>query len=78
MDAVTPTVRICVRRLRTSIPCIHRNVHGRSVHDTTRRSSHSEKVHRVKFIFHASRTDGPGGCGHRRRRQRQVSLLPAV
>ena len=41
--------------MRTSTPRIHKSVHGRSVHGMIRRPSHSEGVHGVPLILHASR-----------------------
>ena len=55
-DAVSPTyLRAMVADLH---PRIHKNVHGRSVHDATRHPSHSEGVHRVPYQPPA---DGSGG-----------------
>ena len=81
VDAVTPTVPLldlsacdgCGR-----LPHVfNKNVHGRTVHDMTRRSSHSEGAHRVPLIIDANRSPmGREVGGHLRRRQRQFPLRP--
>ena len=76
-DVATPTVRICVRRLWTSTPRIHKIIHCLTVHVRTCRLSHSEGVHRVPLNLHASRPQmGREVDGHLRWRQRQAPFSP--
>ena len=75
VDAVTPTY---LRATAADFHPTYKNVHGRNVHVMARRPSHSEGVHRVPIIFHASRPSmGLEAGGHLHCRQCHVPFLPA-
>ena len=68
-------LRICVRRLLTSTPTTHKNLHYRSVHDTPPRQL-ERSASRPAYLTCQLPEDRPGGRRLLRRHQRQASLLP--